>query len=326
MRRERPDVLLLDVMMPHVSGLDILDEMQADSSLREIPVIVLTASVDRETRLEALRRGASDFLTKPVDPAELAPRTRNALLMRSYQNRLRRHAEELEDTVRRRTRELCRSLLELIRCLARAAEFRDDDTGKHVVRVGSYCRIIAREAGLPDSFTEMIEVAAQLHDVGKIGIPDSILLKPGKLDHDEMDAMRRHTDIGGIVLNAMPDANRGDLQCHAEIGARILHSSNSPLTRMASTIALTHHEKWDGSGYPLGLVGTQIPLEGRITAIADVFDALHSKRPYKDAFPIERCFAIMQDGAGKHFDPTLLQHFVNCRSEIEELYGRHADR
>lgn len=325
LRRERPDVVLLDLMMPYVSGLDILAAMQADASLREIPVIVLTASVDRETRLEALERGASDFLTKPVDPAELGPRTRNALLMRSYQNRLRRHAEELENTVRSRTRELCWSRLELIRCLARAAEFRDDDTGRHVLRVGHYARIIAREAGLPDVFAEMIEVAAQLHDVGKIGIPDSVLLKPGKLDDVEMDEMRRHTNIGGQVLNTLPESSDDGLQCHAEIGARILQTSQSPLTKMAATIALTHHEKWDGSGYPLGLAGAQIPIEGRITAIADVFDALRSRRTYKEPFPIERCFEIVQDGRGKHFDPHLLDHFMNCRDEIEEFSRRHAD-
>lgn len=325
LRQEQPDLLLLDLMMPHLSGLDILNQMQSDETLRQIPVIMLTASADRDTRLEALECGATDFLAKPVDPAELALRTKNALLMRSYQTRLLSHAKTLEQTVRTRTRELCWSRLELVGCLARAAEYRDDDTGKHVIRVGRYAAVIARAAEMPDEFSEMLEVAAQLHDVGKIGIPDSVLLKPGRLNDEELKQMRMHTDLGGSVLNSDLAATSPQFNHHAEIGARILNTSQSPLSKMAASIALTHHEKWDGSGYPLGLAGTTIPIEGRITAIADVFDALRSKRPYKEPFSLDRSFDIMTEERGFHFDPDLLDLFLDRRSEIEKLDAQFSD-
>lgn len=318
LRRETPDVLLLDVMMPHVSGLDVLDEMQADPKLSRIPVIMLTASVDRGTRIQALNRGAADFLTKPLDPEELRPRLRNALLMRSYENRLRNHALELEVTVRDRTRELCSSRLELIHCLGRAAEYRDDDTGKHILRVGCFAALIARKAGLPGPYVEMIELAAQLHDVGKIGLSDAVLLKPGRLTDEERTLMQEHAGFGAAVLNAHLQRESSTVG-NSSIGAGILRSSRSPLTKMAASIALTHHEKWDGSGYPNGLAGTDIPIEGRITAIADVFDALRSKRPYKESFSFERSFGILLEGRGTHFDPDLLDLFLGCRGEIEEL-------
>ena len=318
LRRDAPDVLLLDVMMPHVSGLDVLDEMQADPKLSRIPVIMLTASVDRGTRIQALDRGATDFLTKPLDPEELRPRLRNALLMRSYENRLRNHALELEVTVRDRTRELCSSRLELIHCLGRAAEYRDDDTGKHILRVGCFAALIARKAGLPGPYVEMIELAAQLHDVGKIGLSDAVLLKPGRLTDEERTLMQEHAGFGAAVLNAHIQREMSS-PGSSTVGAEVLRSSRSPLTKMAASIALTHHEKWDGSGYPNGLAGTDIPIEGRITAIADVFDALRSKRPYKEPFSFDRSFGILLEGRGTHFDPDLLDCFLDCRAEIEEL-------
>lgn len=319
LKAEKPDVLLLDLMMPKVSGLDILAAMQSDSKLKRIPVIVLTASSDRGTRLRALELGATDFLAKPLDPEELAPRIRNALLMRTYENHLRGHAETLEETVRHRTRDLCAARLELVHCLAAAAEHRDDDTGKHILRVGRYAALIAREAGLPGPFIEMLELAAQLHDVGKIGISDTILLKPGRLTDEERASMEVHAQVGADVLNAHNDMLQNAMVRHEELGSRLPESSRSPLTELAASIALTHHEKWDGSGYPNGLSGTDIPLEGRITAIADVFDALRSKRPYKEPFSFDRSFEIMLEGRGKHFDPDLLDHFVAVRSEVERL-------
>lgn len=324
LRQDAPDVLLLDVMMPFVSGLEILDQMQADRKLSRIPVIMLTASVDRETRIQALDRGATDFLTKPIDPEELRPRLRNSLLMRSYETRLRNHALELEETVRNRTRELCSSRLELIHCLGRAAEYRDDDTGKHILRVGCFAALIARKAGLPGPYVEMIELAAQLHDVGKIGLSDAVLLKPGQLTDEERTLMQEHAGFGAAVLNA--HLQRKSLVIgNPKIGADSLRSSRSPLTKMAASIALTHHEKWDGSGYPNGLAGNDIPIEGRITAIADVFDALRSKRPYKEPFSLDRSFGILLDGRGKHFDPELLDYFLACRPEIEELDAKLRD-
>ncbi|MFT5325840.1 MAG: putative two-component system response regulator [Planctomycetaceae bacterium] len=319
LQREAPDALLLDLMMPDVSGLDILEVMQSDSKLSRIPVIVLTASSDRGTRLRALELGATDFLAKPLDPDELAPRLRNALLMRSYENHLRGHAETLELTVRHRTRDLCAARLELVHCLARAAEHRDDDTGKHILRVGRYAALIARKVGLPGPYIEMLELAAQLHDVGKIGLSDAILLKPGRLTDEERSVMEVHTTVGADVLNSRSDMLGNVMIRHAEIGAQLTGSSRSPLTELAASIALTHHEKWDGSGYPNGLAGTDIPIEGRITAIADVFDALRSKRPYKEPFSLDRSFDILLKGRGKHFDAELVDHFLASRTEVEAL-------
>lgn len=322
LRHHQPDVLLLDVMMPEVSGFEILQTMQADATLRSIPVLVLTAMSDRKTRLTALEFGANDFLEKPIDQAELAPRVRNALMIRACQNQLRSYADDLRTAVRQRTRQLSRSRLEVVHCLARAAEFRDDDTGRHVIRVGHYAKLIAHHAGLPRSFVDMIGFAAQLHDVGKIGIPDSILQKPGPLTDEEFDFMRRHCDMGNRVLSASHICDRillgaGDFESDATQAADEFWES--PVSGMAATIAMTHHEKWDGSGYPNGISGEEIPIEGRITAIADVFDALSSKRPYKEAFPIDRCFEILREGRAQHFDPQLLDVFLSRQSDIERI-------
>lgn len=319
LRKEAPDVVLLDLMMPGISGLDILETMHSDETLKRIPVIIVTATSDRELRLRALELGATDILAKPLDPEELAPRLRNALLMRSHENHLRGHAATLEETVRHRNRELCASRLELLHCLARAAEHRDDDTGKHVLRVGRYAALIAREAGMSRPYVEMLELAAQLHDVGKIGISDTILLKPGPLTDEERSSMEVHAQVGADVLNAHSDMLENSRGRHTEMGSSLPPTSRSPLTKLAASIALTHHEKWDGTGYPNGLAGTDIPIEGRITAIADVFDALRSRRPYKEPFSFDRSFEILVEGCGQHFDPELLNHFLANRAEIEAL-------
>jgi putative two-component system response regulator len=323
LRRRQPDVLLLDVMMPQVSGFEILQTMQADASLRMIPVLILTAMADRKTRLTALELGANDFLEKPIDKSELAPRVRNALMIRACQNQLRSYADDLRSAVLDRTRQLSRSRLEVVHCLARAAEFRDDDTGRHVIRVGHFAKLIAHHAGLPRAFVDMIGFAAQLHDVGKIGIPDAILQKPGGLTEDEFTVMRRHCDMGNRVLSASHVSDEtlfgtGSTTVPADPWA-------SPLSGMAATIAMTHHEKWDGSGYPNGLSGEDIPIEGRITAIADVFDALSSRRPYKEAYPIEHCFETLRDGRGKHFDPELLDVFLSRRADIEQIQAENRE-
>ena len=194
--QELPDIVLLDVVMPNVSGLDILRQLRKDDRTKNIPVLILTASTDRETRLVALQRGATDFLAKPVDPSELVPRVRNALVVKAHQDHLQRYAQQLEDEVRQRTAELDLSRREIIECLARAAEYRDDTTGKHIVRVGRYAAAVARQLGLPPEHVDLIEQASQLHDVGKIGIPDDILRKNGKLDFEEFALMKRHCVYG----------------------------------------------------------------------------------------------------------------------------------
>jgi putative two-component system response regulator len=321
----RPDLLLLDIQMPVVNGIEILRVLRSDAELRHTPVVILTGNSDSETKLIALQSGASDLLTKPVHHQELLVRLGNILKLKAYQDQLRRHSEELEVAVRRRTAELEASRLEVIHCLARAAEFRDDDTGRHVIRVGRYARIIGEELGLPAAELDVLEPAAQLHDVGKIGIPDAVLLKPGKLTVEEFEAMQKHCGFGKKITAPLTDRDSGELRNHTEIGARIMDTSSSPILVMARRIALTHHEHWDGNGYPLGLAGEDIPLEGRITAVADVFDALSSKRPYKPAFPLKKCFSIMSEANGTQFDPRILEAFFARRDDIIRVQIDQAD-
>lgn len=315
----RPDLILLDVHMPDVTGLDILKTIRADRETAMIPVVILTASSTSETKLEALECGATDLLSKPVHRGELLARIRNVLSAKAYQDRLCRHSEELEEAVHKRTAELEASRLEVIHCLARAAEFRDDDTGQHIIRVGRYARLIGEELGLPPAHLEILEPAAQLHDVGKIGVPDAILLKPGKLTPEEYEVIQRHCGFGKKIVDCLPAREADLLRRHAELGSRIMDIGHSPVLLMAKRIALTHHERWDGTGYPLGLSGEDIPLEGRITAAADVFDALSSKRTYKPAFPLEKCFQIMEEGRGTQFDPQVLTAFFARREEIVQV-------
>ncbi len=322
-RLHRPDVVLLDINMPEVSGLDILTEMREDLELRRIPVIVLTAATDPDIKLKSLRLGASEILAKPVDPSELLLRVENVLCAKAYQDHLAEYSERLERQVLVRTKELLRSRQEAIQCLARAAEYRDDDTGQHVIRVGVYAAIIAEELGFPKAAVELIEQAAQLHDVGKIGIPDAVLHKPGKLEPEEFEMMKAHCSIGRQIINPLADQETPG--AGQSVGKKILASANSPLLKMAAMIAQTHHEKWDGSGYPCGLSGKNIPIEGRIVAVADVFDALSSKRPYKDAFPIDKCLQILIEGRGNHFDPRVLDAFLARKDQIIEVRQRCLD-
>jgi putative two-component system response regulator len=323
--KERPDLILLDIMMPHISGLDILAALRADERWQHLPVIILTAANDQATKRRALELGCSDFLAKPVDPTELIPRLHNVLMVKRHHDHMERYSHELEAEVLRRTAELARSRQEVIHCLARAAEFRDDDTGRHVFRVGRYARLIGAAMGWAGERLNMLEQAAQLHDIGKIGIPDSILLKPGKLGPEELEIMHKHAGFGKRIMEALPDHESNTLRSHTELGSRLLQDTDSPILALASVISLSHHEKWDGSGYPLGMAGEDIPIEGRITAVADVFDALSSKRPYKPPFPIQRCFEILEEGRGKHFDPVVLDAFFRCRPEIIQTQIKYAD-
>jgi putative two-component system response regulator len=323
--REQPDLVLLDVMMPYVSGIDLLASIRASERWRHLPVIILTAASDQTTKRRANELGVSDFLGKPVDPTELVPRIRNVLLVKQHYDHLQKYSEQLEAEVLRRTAELARSRQEVIHCLARAAEFRDDDTGRHVCRVGRYARLIGEELGWKGEQLEMLEQAAQLHDIGKIGIPDSILLKPGKLDPDEFEIMQKHSAFGKKITQSLPYNEMNVLRGHAALGSKLLESTESPILALAATIAISHHEKWNGSGYPLGLAGEDIPLPGRITAVADVFDAPSSKRPYKPPFPAEPCFEVLEEGRGSHFDPTVLDAFFRRRKDIIETQIRFAD-
>lgn len=311
----KPDIVLLDIMMPKVSGLTILASMRAVSQLAHIPVIVLTAITDQATRLKALELGANEFLAKPVDQIELVLRVRNALEMKAYQNQLRSDAENLERKVVERTNQLAASHLSLIYALANAAEMRDDDTGKHVVRVGRISAVLARNMGMSAGWVEMVERAAQLHDVGKIGIPDSILLKPDKLTPAEFDVMKKHCELGLKILR------------HEEAAAQdIGPHEKCEVIGMARDIISSHHEKWDGSGYPAGIAGDQIPLSARIVAVADVFDALTRARPYKPAYSLERCRSIIAEGRGKHFDPQVVEAFFAAGEEIDRIVDEGHDR
>jgi putative two-component system response regulator len=325
LRDERPDVVLLDLMMPQVSGLDILSEVRFDDELSFIPIVILTAAADRETKLRALELGATDFLGKPLDPSELVARVRNVLAVKAYQDRLQNYSKDLEAAVRQRTAELEASRQDVTHCLARAAEYRDDDTGYHIIRVGKYARLLGEALGMSEGDAEIFEQAAQLHDVGKIGIPDAVLLKPGKLTSEEFKIMKSHCQVGQHILNPVTSDEEQIIRKHTEVGAKILEVGTSPVLEMAEKIALTHHEWWDGTGYPGRLAGDDIPLVGRLTAVADVFDALSSKRCYKDAFSIDKCFEIMRSERGTHFDPKVLDMFLTLRPQVEEIQRTYVD-
>lgn len=306
MQSGKPSVVLLHMKLNVPTSWDVLRSMKIDPELRRLPVIVICSADETETALEA---GAFDVLTASMDTASLLLKVRNGIRLHQEMTRTERECERLENVVRLRTRELMVSRQQLIGSLARAAEFRDNETGNHVLRVGRYAGIIAEALGWSVELVERIEQAAQLHDVGKIGIPDAILFKSGRLDPQEFEIMQSHALLGRTIIEPYVGSEMQILRSHAKLGSRLLRGNESPMLKMAAKIAQTHHERWDGSGYPLGLMGTDIPIEGRITAVADVFDALSSHRPYKPAYPRERCLAILEDGRGSQFDPDVLDAF-----------------
>jgi putative two-component system response regulator len=297
------DVLLLDIRMPHLDGFQVIEELQSITENDYLPILVLTAELTSETRGKALTIGAKDFLVKPFDQSEVLQRTQNIIEVRLLHKQISQHNETLEAEVKRRTQELEGSQLEIIQRLGLAAEYKDNETGYHVLRMSNYSKALAKAIGLSDEDAEMILCATSMHDIGKVGIPDRILLKPGKLDKDEW----------------------GIMQSHVTIGAKLLSGGESPLLKMAKKVALTHHEKWDGSGYPNGLIGEDIPLEGRICAISDVFDALTSTRPYKDAWPVEKAMAVIKDESGKHFEPRLVELFEQILPEVLAIRVEYLD-
>jgi putative two-component system response regulator len=302
-----PDLLLLDLHMPGIDGFGLMKRLAGVTrSGTSIPILVLTADVTDDAKRRALSMGARDFLTKPIDQTELLLRVRNLLQIHLLQAQLRNHNATLERRVADRTDELERARLEILDRLALAAEFRDDDTQEHAQRIGRLSAMLAKALGRPDREIALIRRAAPLHDVGKIAIPDSILLKPGKLSDDERALMQEHATIGGEILSG----------------------GKSELIRLAERIALTHHESWDGSGYPAGLAGEEIPLAGRIVSVADVFDALTHERPYKEAWPVKMAVREILEQPGRKFDPDLVDAFagldhlallgeVQSRGEVE---------
>ncbi|QDV64088.1 HD domain-containing phosphohydrolase [Crateriforma conspicua] len=318
-----PDLVLLDINMPHVNGLQILRSMRMDPKLKRIPTVVLTAETAGDTKLMALRLGATDFLAKPVDPSELILRIENVLAAKVYSDFLQDYSNSLEHQVRERTADLERSRLEAIQCLARAAEYRDDMTGRHVMRVGRYSAIIAKALGFTEDQLRDLELAAQLHDLGKIGISDTILNKPGKLTDEEYDVIKTHCQIGVQIIK--PIEHDGSSEA-ATIQHAMSGGTTSPVLDLASVIAATHHEKWNGRGYPYGLRGEDIPIEGRIVAVADVFDALTSKRSYKDALTPVESIKILEEGRGEHFDPAVLDAFLASGKLIMEAWRNLRDQ
>lgn len=321
------DVVISDVKMPGRDGFALLAAIVESPETRDIPVIMLTGLDDDELKQRALDLGATDLLNKPVRREDLLARIRNALRLRSYVNEIKSQSAVLEQTVARRTRELADSRLDIIWCLARAAEQRDGLTGHHVVRVAAYSSVIARTLGLPDDFVEALTLASPLHDVGKIGVPDNVLNKPSDLTDSEREIIERHCVIGAEILD--PDASTTDLfgvwrAALAADAARTPRSLNPVLT-MAASIALTHHERWDGTGYPRGLARDEIPLESLIVALADVYDALRSARSYKAAYPEQQTLAMIEEEVGRHFDPEVHSAFKSSLPDIRQIYAQLSD-
>jgi putative two-component system response regulator len=297
------DLILLDINMPHLDGFEVMAQLKAQHGHDLAPILVLTAQNAQEFRIKALQSGARDYVTKPFDRYELAVRVRNLLEVQLAHKCLIDQNSLLEERILERTRQLHDTRLQVVRRLGRAAEYRDNETGMHILRMSKISALLGREIGLDGYQCELLLHASPMHDIGKIGIPDQILLKPGKLDPDEWEIMKRH----------------------AQIGADILSGDDSEMMAMACEIALTHHEKWDGSGYPHGYSGEQIPLVGRIVAVADVFDALTSVRPYKKAWPVEEAVELLQKESGRHFQPLLVEQFLANLPEILEIKAAHAE-
>ncbi len=304
-----PDVILLDIMMPVLDGFETVRRLKSSEQTMLIPVVMVTALKDVEDRVRALEAGADDFLTKPIERMELRARVNSLIKVKAYNDQMKNYQQELENQVKERTEELTKTLeklkyasLDTVLRLSKAAEYRDEDTGAHIIRMSNYASLIAEKMRLPDKTVESILYAAPLHDIGKIGVPDRILLKPGPLDEREWEIMKKHTTFGAKIL----EGSEGYLQ-------------------LGRVIALTHHEKWDGSGYPAGLKGNDIPLAGRIVAIADVFDAMTSKRPYKEPFSIEKTLSLIKEARGTHFDPAVVDTFFEMKDGILNIRDIYQD-
>ncbi len=298
-----PDLIVLDYRMPAPNGVEFIQRYRRIYPQSDTPIIMITGEQDREVRHRALEAGASDFLNKPADPVEFLTRVRNLLALRERGKQLANRAATLAEEVRAATKEIADREHETITRLMRAMEYRDNDTGMHVMRMGQYAMTLGRALELPVEDQEMLLLATPMHDIGKVATPDHILLKPSTLAPDEWEIMKTH----------------------ALAGHNILAGSASKILQLAALIALNHHERWDGSGYPGGLQGTDIPLAARICAVGDVFDALISKRPYKEAWTPAAAFKAIEKSAGSHFDPMVVEALFCCKLQIEEILHRFND-
>ena len=293
---EKPDLILLDIMMPGIDGYEVCRQLKEDYTTRHIPIIFVTAKISVEDELRGFELGAVDYIAKPISPPVVEARVKTQLALFN-QNR------ELDRKVHEQTQTIHNTRLQIIQRLGRAAEYKDDDTGMHVIRMSYYSRILAEAAGMSKSDADTLMNAAPMHDIGKIGVPDKVLQKPAKLDDEEWGVMK----------------------AHVEIGVEIIGNDDSELLEMARTVALTHHEKYNGTGYPKGLKGEGIPKIGRIVAVADVFDALTSSRPYKKAWTVEDAIALLEKESGEHFDPELVKLFIQELPKILEIKERFTD-
>jgi putative two-component system response regulator len=317
MADEKPDLILLDIMMPGLDGHEVLRRLQAQPSTRDVPVIFLTSMSDAEDEKVGLDLGAVDYITKPANPAIVLARVRNQLQLKAMRDFLRGQNTYLEREVEKRTREVVAVQDVTIRALASLAETRDNETGNHIRRTQSYVKALAIRlkdhprfsSELSDAAIESLYKSAPLHDIGKVGIPDRILLKPGRLDAAEFEIMKTHTTLGHDAL----------VQAEKDM------EFESDFLRYAKEIAYSHQEKWDGSGYPQGLRGDAIPLSARLMAVADVYDALISRRVYKNAFTHEKAIEIIAEGRGRHFDPEIVDALLSITEQFRDIALRHAD-
>lgn len=298
-----PDMVIVDYMMPEMDGIEFTRRFRLLPGKADTPLLMVTAANDRALRHRALTLGINDFLNKPFDQIELQARARNMLALRSSQKKLANRALLLADEVAKATRDIAARERETLLCLGRAAEHRDPETHEHIVRMSRYSRMVGERLGLSEDQCELLLMASPLHDIGKIGTPDHILLKPGRLTPEEFEIMKLHTVIGH----------------------RILAHSDSPILQAGAQIAISHHEKFDGSGYPHGLKGRAIPLFGRIVAVADVFDALTSERPYKRAWELDRATALIRESRGGHFDPDCVDAFFDVLDQVLEVKAKYQD-
>jgi len=298
-----PDLVIVDYMMPDLDGLEFIRLMREIPGRESVPVVMITANDQKQLRYRALDIGANDFLTKPVDKVEFLARSRNMLLVSDARKKLADRAAWLADEVRKATAEIIARERETVIRLCKAAEYRDPETGAHILRMAHFSRLIGRGLGLSVEDQELLLEAAPLHDIGKVGIADKILLKPGRLDEEEFEIMKHH----------------------AIYGFELLQGSSSRVLQVGADIAKGHHEKFDGSGYPLGLAGTDIPIFSRIVAVADVFDALTSERPYKKAWSLEDAVDFLVAGSGKHFDPKCVQSFLDAWDEVVDIRDRYRE-